>query len=89
MSYGRPNTGDPELDGKWIDADYDMLFPNLLAAEASGEEQRFAVWLDKLVLIDRDRTVAHLRGQWDSLNHIQRICAKLRLGRNIADLPLE
>ena len=41
------------------------------------------------MLIDHDRTIALLRRQWDSLNHIQRICAKLRLGKDVADLPLE
>lgn len=89
MSYRRPDTGDPELDRKWIDEDYAMLFPKLEAAVASGEEQRFAVWLDKLTLIDRDRTVLYVRGQWDALNHIQRVCARLRLGRDVADLPLD
>lgn len=43
----------------------------------------------KLVLIYRDRTVAHLQEQRDTLDHIQRICAKLRLGREIKDLSLE
>ena len=38
-------TGNPELDRKLIAEDYDILFPTMEAAVASGEEQRFTVWL--------------------------------------------
>lgn len=85
MSYRYPNTGDPELDRKLAAEDYDMLFPRLQAADT---EQGFAVWLDKLALIDRNRIVAHLREQWDSLDHMRRLCAKLRL-KELRDLPLD
>ena len=94
MSYKRPHIGDPELDRKLIAEDYDMLFPRLLEALAQDivdakDDQRFNVWPNKLVLIDRERIVAHLREQWDSLNRVRWICAKLRLGREMQDLPLE
>ena len=55
MSYRRPDTGNPELDRKLAAEDFEMLFPRLLEAST---DQGFAVWLDKLVLIDKDRITA-------------------------------
>ena len=89
MSYHAPNTGDPELDKQLRAEDYDMLFPRLLEARESGVEQRFNVWLDKLTLIDKERVTAWLRAEWDSLDHFQRVAARIRLGRCLADLPLD
>ncbi len=92
MSYTRPNTGDPELDQRLADEDFDMLFPRLLEAATRDsddpDDQRFAVWLDKLALINRDRTAAWLREHWQELNRIRRIHARLRLGREMDGLPL-
>lgn len=85
MSYRRPNTGDPELDKKLIAEDYDMLFPKLQNADT---DFHFAIWLDKLALIDRDRIIAYLRENWDGLPRDYRIQARLRLGP-LHDLPLD
>ena len=83
MSYRRPDTGNPELDRKLAAEDFEMLFPRLLEAST---DQGFAVWLDKLALIDQDKITGWLRENWDALSHDRRVQACLRL-RALRGLP--
>ena len=76
MSYHAPNTGDPELDRQLAHEDFVMLLPRLQAADT---DLGFAVWLDKLALIERDAIIAYLREHWDTLNRTQRMIARVHL----------
>ena len=83
MSYHAPNTGDPELDKKLRMEDYEMLLPRLLAASTG---HGFAVWLDKLALIERSSILAYVREHWDELDQERRAWARARL-HELRDLP--
>lgn len=85
MSYRAPDTGDPELDRKLRLEDFAMLLPRLRAA---ADDQGFAVWLDKLALVDRESTVAYLRENWAALPRIWKRLARVRL-RELGDWPLD
>lgn len=85
MSYRRPNTGNPELDRKMIDEDFQNVLPNLLAADT---EQGFAIWLDKLALIDRQAIIAYLREHWNTLPRTQKMSARIRL-HELRSEPME
>ena len=92
MSYRRPNTGDPELDKKLIAEDWENILPQLtdaIAQDIGGDrpDMRFVVWTEKLLLIDRDRTVAWLRGHWSELNHVRRGFVKAILFSLMEDMP--
>ena len=69
MSYTRPNTGDPELDRQLAHEDFVMLLPRLQAADT---DLGFAVWLDKLALIERDAIIAYLREHWEFIININK-----------------
>ena len=88
MSYPKPNTGDPELDRKWIEEDFAMLSPKLLKDydDPVYDQQYFVVWLEKLMQIDRGLTAEFIRKNHAAFPPLYIRIAKWHL-RSLEDLP--